>query len=741
MRHQPPPAGGGCLGMCWGCCMNSLIHSLIVFFIMTIIIISLLLLASLLPHLTFTAHVNGGIVNGREAKPHSRPYMVSIQVKRQHSFGGFLISDEFVLTAGHCRNKTEELTVVVGAHNLPEMNVHINVKSYYKHPDYSEKPFRNDIMLLRLEKKVEKNKNVEWISIPKTEEDIAADSVCSVAGWGRLVTNGTASLVLMETNVKIMNNKKCENSWGSNFWFERCWPVSAVRYQTGACHGDSGGPLVCGDTAVGVTSFGDIYHCNSHEYPEVYLKISASHVNVGIVNGNEVKRQHSFGGFLISDEFVLTAGHCRMKTEELTVVVGAHNLREMNVRINVKSYYKHPDYSEKPFLNDIMLLRLEKKVEKNENVEWISIPKTEEDIAADSVCSVAGWGSLVTNGTASPVLMETNVKIMNNKKCENSWGSTYSAAQMMCVYGHGGSCDGDSGGPLVCGDTAVGVTSFGWGRLNINGSLSSRLMETNVKIINNTNCENKWGENNYSASQMMCTYGDGGSCTGDSGGPLVCGDTAVGVTSFGDPDLCNSPKLPEVYMKTRETSLPRCTSLNLRRGQERTSPQSLSPFESDQVRKPATPRIAEGGLVEFRAWEDSPVHFPTAECEYELASGSYFDELKDIFEEFQVSPASPVFPEFPPRLPLPPPQSASSSAPPPLLSFSPSTSPTCCKDLSSVFRPPAPSSTEEPLSPTPASVPIAPPGLLPPSAPPEIIGHTASLGSLAPPALLQGMGK
>lgn len=53
----------------------------------------------------------------------------------------------------------------------------------------------------------------------------------------------------------------------------------------------------------------------------------------------------------------------------------------------------------------------------------------------------------------------------------------------------------------------------GWGRLNINGPLSNRLMETNVKIINNTNCENKWGEDNYSASQMMCTYGDGGSCT------------------------------------------------------------------------------------------------------------------------------------------------------------------------------------------------------------------------------------
>ncbi len=96
-------------------------------------IISLLLLASLLPHLTFTgetdnitafimmfnwyvpnkltyssvslsAHVNEGIVNGTEARPHSRPYMVSIQKNKTHVCGGFLISDEFVLTAAHCWN-------------------------------------------------------------------------------------------------------------------------------------------------------------------------------------------------------------------------------------------------------------------------------------------------------------------------------------------------------------------------------------------------------------------------------------------------------------------------------------------------------------------------------------------------------------------------------------------------------------------------------------------------------------
>ncbi len=37
-------------------------------------------------------------------------------------------------------------------------------------------------------------------------------------------------------------------------------------------------------------------------------------------------------------------------------------------------------------------------------------------------------------------------------------------------------------------------------------------METNVKVMNNKECESKWGKEEFSASQMMCVFGDGGSC-------------------------------------------------------------------------------------------------------------------------------------------------------------------------------------------------------------------------------------
>ncbi|XP_050951032.1 mast cell protease 1A-like [Labeo rohita] len=233
-------------------------------------IISLLLLASLLPHLTFTAHVKVGIVNGTEAKPHSRPYMVSIQLDKTHICGGFFISDEFVLTAAHCWNGSQTLTVVVGAHDLRLSKNRIGVKSYIQHPSYVSHFNWNDIMLLRLQEKVYLN-NVKWISLPEKGEDVEENTICSVAGWGRVDINGQMTNRLMEANVYITNNIECHQKWEDKFLSKQ---MMCTHGHGGSCVGDSGGPLVCGNTAVGVTSFGYKPHCNDPEKPNVYIKIS-----------------------------------------------------------------------------------------------------------------------------------------------------------------------------------------------------------------------------------------------------------------------------------------------------------------------------------------------------------------------------------------------------------------------------------------------------------------------------------
>ncbi|KAL2790088.1 granzyme H isoform 3 precursor, partial [Daubentonia madagascariensis] len=109
----------------------------------------LLLLAFLLPPRAGTEE----IIGGHEAKPHSRPYMAFLQIWDQGSrktCGGFLIREDFVLTAAHCGGSS--INVTLGAHNIKEQETTqqvIPVRRATLHQAYNPKDFSNDIMLLQ----------------------------------------------------------------------------------------------------------------------------------------------------------------------------------------------------------------------------------------------------------------------------------------------------------------------------------------------------------------------------------------------------------------------------------------------------------------------------------------------------------------------------------------------------------------------------------------------------------------
>jgi len=98
------------------------------------------------------------------------------------------------------------------------------------------------------------------------------------------------------------------------------------------------------------------------------------------------------------------------------------------------------------------------------------------------------------------------------------------------------------------------VTAMGWGetRAQTRG-LSDVLMEVNVNVISNNECDNSSdGTDNYKgqiSQNMLCARSNGkDSCQGDSGGPLIASNgEQVGVVSWGIG--CASPNFPGVYAK------------------------------------------------------------------------------------------------------------------------------------------------------------------------------------------------
>ncbi|XP_053184715.1 mast cell protease 1A-like [Scomber japonicus] len=225
--------------------------------------------------LSISGAMESGIVGGKKAKPHSRPYMASLQVDGSHKCGGILIREDFVLTAAHCK-LPEQMTVVLGAHDVTKKEKsqqRIEVK-YHPHPEYNGQ-FDNDIMLLELKKNATLNKYVKTIGLPMKDNKIPDNIKCDVAGWGKTGKKRPPSHILRETTEKTQSSNECKNKWKEHFNIIHMICTSHTKKKGGVCQGDSGGPLICNTTPQGITAFTEKCDCNDPEYPHVFTKIQA----------------------------------------------------------------------------------------------------------------------------------------------------------------------------------------------------------------------------------------------------------------------------------------------------------------------------------------------------------------------------------------------------------------------------------------------------------------------------------
>ncbi|XP_056616998.1 complement factor D-like [Triplophysa dalaica] len=218
------------------------------------------------------------ITGGKEAVANSHPYMASLQWNGKHECGGFLISNQWIMSAAHCfqNGRDSGVKVVLGAHSLSEdedTKKSFDVSAVYNHPDFTISNYDNDIALLKLGSAITESYAVKPIKFQRdggvNPEEGAAVETC---GWGSQNNMGGRPDKLQELSITVKERWLCGRSdhYGAKFTDNM---LCAALNKKDTCDGDSGGPLLYKGVVVGITSNGG-KKCGSSRKPGLYTIIS-----------------------------------------------------------------------------------------------------------------------------------------------------------------------------------------------------------------------------------------------------------------------------------------------------------------------------------------------------------------------------------------------------------------------------------------------------------------------------------
>ncbi|CAG9574976.1 unnamed protein product [Danaus chrysippus] len=235
------------------------------------------------------------IVGGVEASENEFPHMALLGYGKDTSSiqwlcGGSLISERFVLTAGHCTSSREAGIVKyirLGALRRTDPlgpDQLFTVSEIIKHKDFHPPNRYNDIALL----KMDRDAVLSEFLVPACLDVRAPGDYSRVlaTGWGATKNRGANADQLQKVILQEFTTEECSQMFTASRLMKQgfdgntqiCYGDKEMSKDT--CQGDSGGPiqiksklLHCMYTVVGVTSFGRV--CGYVGEPGMYTKVSA----------------------------------------------------------------------------------------------------------------------------------------------------------------------------------------------------------------------------------------------------------------------------------------------------------------------------------------------------------------------------------------------------------------------------------------------------------------------------------
>ncbi|XP_063544192.1 serine protease 48-like [Cydia strobilella] len=259
--------------------------------------------------------------------------------------------------------------------------------------------------------------------------------------------------------------------------FKKC--LEYQRYVNVCVSSDSNPDSYVREDTCSVESFGDRITggtpAHRNEFPHMALLGCRNTVNTGLGPVVWVA-----GGSLISDRFILTAGHVLSHRDYgllRYVLLGATNKSEARdgLLFNIIRFIPHKLYQKNEKKHDIALLELDRRVEFSEFIRPACLPSPAIPITTDRI--LAGWGKTGEQASESQVLMKVTVPEYDYESyCKQFFSQAadnlFDKETMLCAAGGKGdnkdSCQGDSGGPMMayardihCSFVVRGIVSFG----------------------------------------------------------------------------------------------------------------------------------------------------------------------------------------------------------------------------------------------------------------------------------------